>query len=543
LKPYSLIVFLLWPLFTVGMAAIEFRQVPYFAVPWTMAFAGSAAGAALLFPDFLIVGVLCGGVAAIAFASMSAFGLLSTSYRLYEPLLLFLSSLFWTSILFPTVTSMAAMALFHELPYFAVVLLLAGIVCLGCFIVARRNTWHIVLALVMSLGLLPSLSAVGRSKITPWNTPQEPPLVLLGLDSLSQHDDLTPLKSWSAEQGGTWYSKPVPPGLLTNSVWTSLLTERYVKNHGVFHVFQSASNEHAVGGLIARAKALGYWTISVFPDQLTCWVGSNLPFNESKSGPPGWRQLAISFVSNASVLLPLIRTLSAPIPFSPAPANQAGTFTYDLNRELREILTAQHSVKRVFVAAHTTYLHSPVYPRATELSRAEWKRILRAPAKSLRDRSLDWQDVDLPSDAIPLRKWKLRRLQVAVTRALADTRFLERGGQLVLFSDHGDRAGMTVRNFTNEKYHRVMLVTFGLPSRKHDTPISLLDVGSLLGLNPGSLRFEPRVEFTLADPVQWPSIAKTAKPRFDGTIELNQDLLKAIFQGLRTHTPWVERVQ
>jgi hypothetical protein len=71
-------------------------------------------------------------------------------------------------------------------------------------------------------------------------------------------------------------------------------------------------------------------------------------------------------------------------------------------------------------------------PGASNLFR-EWKKILSAPVKSLRDRSLDWQDVDLVSDAIPLRKWKLRRLQDAVTRAWADTQFLYRGGQVVGF--------------------------------------------------------------------------------------------------------------
>ena len=51
----------------------------------------------------------------------------------------------------------------------------------------------------MRLGLVPSLSAAARGKIGHLNTPQEPPLVLLGLDSLSQHDDLALLKSWSME--------------------------------------------------------------------------------------------------------------------------------------------------------------------------------------------------------------------------------------------------------------------------------------------------------------------------------------------------------
>ena len=71
----------------------------------------------------------------------------------------------------------------------------------------------------------------------------------------------------------------------------------------------------------------------------------------------------------------------------PHRSNHAGTFTYDRIEEPREILTAQHQSKRVFVAARTTYLHLPAYPRATELSHDEWKNVLTAPVKSLRDRN------------------------------------------------------------------------------------------------------------------------------------------------------------
>jgi hypothetical protein len=42
-----------------------------------MAFAGSALRTVLLLPDFVILGVLSGGVAAIAFATMSEFGLVT----------------------------------------------------------------------------------------------------------------------------------------------------------------------------------------------------------------------------------------------------------------------------------------------------------------------------------------------------------------------------------------------------------------------------------------------------------------------------------
>jgi hypothetical protein len=50
LEPNSVMVFLVWCLLTVGMAASRLRQLPYFAVPWTMAFAGSAQEQFCCFP-------------------------------------------------------------------------------------------------------------------------------------------------------------------------------------------------------------------------------------------------------------------------------------------------------------------------------------------------------------------------------------------------------------------------------------------------------------------------------------------------------------
>jgi hypothetical protein len=50
LEPNSVMVFLVWCLLTVGMAASRLRQLPYSAVPWTMAFAGSAQEQFCCFP-------------------------------------------------------------------------------------------------------------------------------------------------------------------------------------------------------------------------------------------------------------------------------------------------------------------------------------------------------------------------------------------------------------------------------------------------------------------------------------------------------------
>jgi hypothetical protein len=226
------------------------------------------------------------------------------------------------------------------------------------------------------------------------------------------------------------------------------------------------------------------------------------------------------------------------VPFSAIPRNHAGTFTYDLDRELYEMFSMSSVTSQIFVAAHLTFLHSPRYPRYAELSWAERKRILHAEVNSIRDRSFDWQDIQLPGDPIPLDHWKIQRLIVAVTRAIGDTGFLNRGGRLVLFSDHGNRSGMTLDTFPEERYHHVPLVTFGLPGRSPDTPISLLDVPSLLGImSPGST-FEPIVEFTLAPSSEWPSLVRGARVGFDGLVELNKAQLASVFRTLRAYRPW-----
>jgi hypothetical protein len=70
LEPSSVMVFLVWCLFTLGMAASRLRQLP-FCGSLDDGFRGLSTGTVLLLPDFVIVGVLSGGVAAIAFATMS----------------------------------------------------------------------------------------------------------------------------------------------------------------------------------------------------------------------------------------------------------------------------------------------------------------------------------------------------------------------------------------------------------------------------------------------------------------------------------------
>ena len=361
--------------------------------------------------------------------------------------------------------------------------------------------------------------------------------MLLGIDSVAQTDDVEALREFVSLHDGSWYERAVAPGLLTNAVWASVMTMKPVREHRVFQTFQPFPAGEA--RLVANARAAGFYTVSVFSDQLTCAIGSQAGFDDDRSGPIGWRQLILAIVQNSSVFLPLFRPLMPRAAWSAAPANHAGTFTYDLDREVREILTSGAPGRRtfVFVAAHLTYLHLAVYPRTVDLSWHELSRVARAPAASLRDRTFFWQDTDAPTDPVQLHRWKLARLQSVLVSAVDRTRFVERGGRLLMFSDHGDRVvwrrtPSRTRGITTWCSRRI-----GLPAAGVDQPRSLLDIGSLLGLAPAHT-FDPVVEFATPPESLWPKLAATARPRWSGQIDVDPELLGLIFKDLRSHRPW-----
>jgi hypothetical protein len=312
---------------------------------------------------------------------------------------------------------------------------------------------------------------------------------------------------------------------------------RPIHEHGAFQTFQ-AFPETPTATLLKEAQQKGYWTIGVFPDQLTSWVGSQAGFDEDRSGPLGWRHLVTFYVQNSSLFLPLVRPLFPHLPFSDAPPNHSGTFTYNVNRELNEIFSAHTPGRKTFVAAHLTYLHTPCFPKYFELSWKERLEILRAKVWSVKDRSFDWQDVHLPTDPFRLREWKIKRLLAAVSRTVDETQFLERGGSLILFSDHGDRVGLNMENFWRAQYHHVLFVTFGLPQRDPTRPISLLEIGALLGFAPFATTFPPVVELSLAQAMEWHTLIRSGHLHKDGTVTFDLQLLTDLFRQLRVYRPW-----
>jgi hypothetical protein len=537
LSAHSVFATLIWPGLTVLGTTITLMNQPYFSVDDSVAFQAAVAGVALSLPEMVLAGIIIFGISGFIF---SRFGPDMRSRRFgfvrlgLEPLLAFTGVLAGIAISYPAVLSGSLLVPFSRLPVVAVIVLLMGVAGVGGLLAARSGKrLHLATAL-MALGILSPVPMMMRAALE--GVGRHPSdAVVLGLDSLSHHDDTAALKSWTNARHGTWYEYAVAPGLLTNAVWSSILTMKPVSTHRVFHTFEPLAMPSA---FLSAARAKGYHTVAVFPDQLTCAVGSRSGFDEDRSGPVGWRQLLLPIVANNSFLVPIVRPVFPRVWPLASPANQAGTFTYDVRREIRGILRSGSRGRRTLVAAHLTYTHLSAYPSSFDLSWTELWNVARSPAHLVHDRSFDWQDVDRPTDPIQLQRWKLGFLQRTIRDEVESARYLENGHELIIFSDHGHRRGLSVETFQDERYHRVLLATFGRPARCPRNPISLIDIGALLGLSES--RAEPVVEFALAPLNVWPALMKSARFQWAGDVVLDSRLLAEIFDGLLRHRPWAD---
>src|SRR5688572_6183245 len=525
-----------WPVLTIAGAAYSLKRMPYYTVSWREAFLASAGGLVIRLPDLILVGLVFFGLSAFIFrrfAVESRPGRLATVRLFLEPMVTFVAACMGIALWYPGVLSQALFLPLDFLPVAWLLLVLAAIVAVGVMVTGRRGRRLRLGSALFAVGLLSPGPLWLRTVIEPaFGAP--PTAILLGVDSISLADDLTPLTNWVTADGGTWYERAVTPGLFTNAVWTSILAQQPVRTHRIFHTFQRMRAEDAV--LLHDARRQGYRTIGMFSDQLTAAPGPTAGFDENRSGPMGWRQLLLPMVANNSLLVPVIGS-ALPRPWPGASqSNEGGTFTYDLGREVRSLLRAGEDGQRTFVAGHLTYVHLPVYPSVLEMSAAEFQAVLRTPANLVRDRTIDWQDLDRQGDQVPLNSWKIHRVQSVIQREVADAGYLQQGGQLILFSDHGSRNSLNIENFQDDRYHHVVLATFGVPPRCPKEPVSLIDIGRLFGFS--EVRAEPTVEFVFAAADQWPALFSSARFRWSGQVDLDEALLAQVFGGLRKHTPW-----
>jgi hypothetical protein len=527
---------MVWPVLTIAASAYAIKSTPYHGVSWREAFMAAGMGTLLRLPDLIIVGAIFFGLSGYIFkrlGSQSKDGRLDKLRLGLEPVVIFLAAIVGVAIWYPAVLSHPLLMPIDFLPAWGVLTLLAVLVLLGALLTGRAGRKLRLAGVLFAVGLMLPVPLWTRAAIErAFGDP--PTAILLGVDSISQSDDLSPFAEWAKSGGGTWYEHAVTPALFTNAVWTSILSQKPIRDHGIFHTFLRMKAADA--SLLHAARAQGYRTVGMFSDQLTAAPGLTAGFDESRSGPVGWRQLLLPIVANGSVLVPFIGSaLPRPWPGGAA-SNESGTFTYDLGREIRGLLRAGRDGERTFVAAHLTYVHLPSYPRIFDLTSDERWTVLKAQARRVRDRTFDWQDRDLPDDPLPLGVWKIRRVQSIIRREFIDSGYLQQGGRLVLFSDHGSRLSLDPDTFGDNRYHHVLLATFGLPARCPSQPISLIDIGRLLEMS--DVQSPPVVEIAMPSKDQWPVLFKTSHFRWSGEVDLDPGLLSEIFKGLRSHEPW-----
>jgi hypothetical protein len=534
---YCFTFFLFWPAISLFSAAVDQNKFKAIHVPISISFVAATGGTLVLMPDFIYVGIILMVPCLIFFSLLSSKGMLQPlDHRLsfcLEPILLFMSCFFALLLYYPILLHYPLLSPIRPLPVWLATIVI-GVIVLACsaLYASQGSRVKVSLSIVMVGLILVSFSEFCNSyRGRNYSLNKTSAIVLLGLDSLSYSDDLSIISNWAQSHQGTVYQQAITPGLLTNSVWTSLITMQPVDRHGVFHAFQSNYPENG-GTLVDAARKAGYLTISSFPDQFSCWIASETDFDVHRDGPIGWRQIATSCVENASVLLPLIRPILPKMPLSAVPRNHIGTFNYDLEREFDDIFS--HTGK-TFIASHDTYLHASRYPKYSELSHDEMLQVLKAKTGEIDDKTLDWQYSASPHDPIQTRKWKVAHLQKALIASLERTGFLNHGGRLVIFSDHGNRNGLNNSNFTRPQYHHVLFITFGLPVYSDpNQPVSLLDIPGIIGFK--KYRKSPAVvEFTLSRPNEWVQLIKTAKLNWDGTVQLDNELLAHVFKRLKSY--------
>ncbi len=550
LLPHAAAVFVLWPIASIlSSARLLFEHPVGAGVPAGALLAGSAIGALWMAPEWLLVGICAFLLSVLLFSGISAALPFPAVERrrgtIAEPLLAAVAGVSGVALEYPAVLRHPALIPLRSLSVAAASGILVGFALAFGFALGWRQRGRRGALLTTAAAAL--LVLLGWRASRPPATPKSEragrgQTVLFGIDSLSQTDDVSILREGVRRLGGVWYERPVPPGLLTNSVWPAIVMDRPVSETGVFLVFQTPDWDGASFNVVRRARELGCRTYAMFSSRITFYLGSEAGFEVDLSGPRGWLHYATSFVKDGSAFLPIVLPHLREIPGAITPANQTGTFSYDLRREVHSVLTAGARSPCAFIAEHLDYLHQTAYPRYSELTSTERAAVREARAREIRDVSLDWQPPVVTADPLSVEKWKLRRLQTVVLEEIERSGFLapEKSNRLILFSDHGSRRRLNEGNFGDPRYHRVVFATFGVAPRDPNEPMSLLDIPEMIGLadesRPG--RADPVVEYANATGDEWKALMKSARLYVNGRVSLDPAIVRRIGERLQGFRPY-----
>ncbi|MGH9443642.1 MAG: hypothetical protein ACRD16_15365 [Thermoanaerobaculia bacterium] len=537
--------FLAWPLASTVAATIDLKSQPMTSrLPWADTFIMLARALPQLSSEWLVAGLLGAAGSVALFSALSwrrgrenapVLGLVA------EPFLLMAAVAAGIATEYPAVLSHPFLRSLRPLSVRSAILILVLLAAALFFLLgtrlggpARGAVWlGASLSLIALTAFASRIPAARRH-----GAPARRSIALLGIDSLSQSDDLEPMRSLARDHGGTFFTRAVTTGVVTNAVWSSILQHRPVSEIGNWTIFLATDWRTVPYSLVREAHRSGWTTVSYFSDQFTSYVGDDAGFDVDRSGPRGWFQLATATLKQDSIFLAAVLPRLPVLPGAQTPRNQSGTFAFDVGAELDDFFRCPEGVDRCFSAGHLDSLHQPLYPTLDELTPAERGLVLRSPVASVEDLSFDWRYPAIEGDSLGLYAWKVRHVQDLVRRAVERTGYLDpsRGNRLVVFSDHGSRKDLTAQNLGNPTYWNVLLATFGTARADPSRPISLLAIPALLGF-PDPTRVgpdAPAVEYADVDDKDVAAL----RPYFssDGRIFLDPDAIARI-------RPRMERVQ
>jgi hypothetical protein len=525
LLTHCLFFLLVWPLACVLLGTLFLREQPITGVlDVGAALAGIAAGVFEILPELLQLGLLAGLASALLFAFTRV-----EKHLWLEPLATLFALTAGFSMELPALIRHPMLTPLRMLPVVAaeVVLLLVALAIAA--IGPKRRVIPAALLFLLGWGIAVSPHA-GQGRTAPRDS-----VFLLGLDSLSQSDPLDPLRRAVADSRGTWYRHAVTPGLLTNSVWTSIVQHRHPHETGVYLTYQMPDWRRSPYQLVREGKRRGFKSWSFFSDQFTTHLGTYGGFDVDRSGPVGWLQIATASAKEVHILAPVLLPRLPRLPFARTPRNQSGTFGFRLSTELHDFFTAGSRDAKILSIGHVDYLHQPAYPALSDLTPAERGRVRRAKVDALWDLSLHWQYPEWEGEPLGIYSWKIARLQQEVVRAMRETGVADpsRRNRIILLSDHGNRKEIAVENFAHPRYYEVLFATIGLPARDPRRPIALLDIPLLLGWSdpsrPGPSHLV--VEYVNNETTEeWRAMMKTLAP--DGRVLLDPGVTNAIGQRL-----------
>jgi hypothetical protein len=534
-----------WPIISICAGAIDLTKYPSTKeVPYWIAFPGVAFGTMYLIAEFFVSAVILILLSSLFFISFPLGSPIGRRRYFLEPAIAYVGLSLGVALEFPSVLNNALfMPLRHANLLSGYIALLLVLLVFALF----RHGLH-PQNRQLARSLLPCIGFV----LSGWLLTQCPmpgshrmvnqgSTVILGIDSLGV-EMAEPLRKLSDQSGGCFYERAVTPGLLTNAVWTAIVSHRPSHDTGTLLTFQSPDWNRSPYQMIREARNRGFQTWSFFTGQNTIYTGSLAGFDHDRSGPMGWLQNATSAAKNGSILVPLIISRLPLNNLFKISSNQAGTYPYDLRVMVRSILGSRSGPKPVFAVAHLGYLHDEAYPRFAELPKGYRSLLLRAPIDSLQDLGADWQLPATTGDVISLHRWKVQNVQEVVASELRNSGFLDprNGNRLVLLSDHGMRTDLTNDNFGREDYYRVPLITFGLPAHNISAPISLLDIPNLIGLEDPTFTGSavPAVEYVNISAMEEFKAAVLGGSWFlDGRINFKTDIGQKYLSLLKSYNP------